>query len=107
MPGGPEFQCPAREEGSTSRITARNTHSEPFGEPGEINRARPKTVRPSNSSRIQAQEHKSESRTLVGGPGFEPGASRSRTVSVACPRVSRRLRKGPADLKCPVLADLA
>ncbi len=31
---------------------------------------------------------------LVGGPGYEPGASRSRTVLVACPRVSCRLRKG-------------
>ena len=28
---------------------------------------------------------------LVGGPGFEPGASRSRTVSVPCPPVSDRL----------------
>jgi hypothetical protein len=28
---------------------------------------------------------------LVGGPGFEPGASRSRTVSVPCPPVSGRL----------------
>ena len=27
--------------------------------------------------------------TVVGGPGFDPGASRSRTVSPACPRLSR------------------
>src|SRR5260370_25347021 len=31
---------------------------------------------------------------LVGGPGFEPGASRSRTVSAPCPRVSWRLLLG-------------
>src|SRR5450759_1816466 len=40
---------------------------------------------------------------LVGGPGFEPGASRSRTVSSACPRVSRRRRRCPAELKLPHL----
>jgi hypothetical protein len=37
---------------------------------------------------------------------FEPGASRSRTVSSACPRLSRQLRQGPIELKCrslPVL----
>jgi hypothetical protein len=28
---------------------------------------------------------------LVGGPGFEPGTSRSRTDVVPCPRVSRRV----------------
>jgi hypothetical protein len=38
---------------------------------------------------------------LVGGPGFEPGASRSRTVSVACPGVSWRLPLGPPELKWP------
>src|SRR5438094_4737008 len=32
---------------------------------------------------------------LVGGPGFEPGASRSRTLRRSCPPVSRRL------LLCP------
>ena len=36
---------------------------------------------------------------LVGGPGFEPGASRSRTVLMACPRVSCQLRDGPPELK--------
>jgi hypothetical protein len=56
-------------------------HTEPFGERGEINRARLKPVRAPNSRRIQAQEHQSEFRTLVGGPGFEPGASRSRNLS--------------------------
>src|SRR6202022_2444302 len=39
--------------------------------------------------------------SLVGGPGFDPGASRSRTVLVACPRVSRRLRRCPSELKLP------
>src|SRR5438093_9420503 len=29
---------------------------------------------------------------LVGGPGFEPGASRSRTVSLACPPVTLSYR---------------
>jgi hypothetical protein len=32
---------------------------------------------------------------MVGGPGFEPGASRSRTVLVVCPRVSSGVRDGP------------
>src|SRR5712691_7129442 len=32
---------------------------------------------------------------LVGGPGFEPGASRSRTLRTSCPPVSRRF------LQCP------
>jgi len=40
---------------------------------------------------------------LVGGPGFEPGASRSRTVLVACPRVSRRLRRCLLELNLPLL----
>ena len=44
---------------------------------------------------------------LVGGPGFEPGASRSRTVLVACPGVSRRLPKGPPDLNCRLVVVLA
>ncbi len=35
---------------------------------------------------------------LVGGPGFEPGASRSRTVLVACPPVSRRLPRCPPEV---------
>ena len=39
---------------------------------------------------------------LVGGPGFEPGASRSRTVSIACPQGSRRLRRCPPGLKLPL-----
>ncbi len=78
-------------------------HTEPVGESGEIKRARLKTVRPPNSGRVQAQEHKSEFRTLVGGPGFEPGASRSRTVLVACPPVSRRLPRCPPELKLQLL----
>jgi len=40
---------------------------------------------------------------MVGGPGFEPGASRSRTVLVACPPVSRRLPRCPPELKLPLL----
>ena len=40
---------------------------------------------------------------MVGGPGFEPGASRSRTVSVLCPPVSRRLPRCPPELKLPLL----
>ncbi len=40
---------------------------------------------------------------LVGGPGFEPGASRSRTVSIACPLVSRRLPRCPPELELPLL----
>jgi hypothetical protein len=40
---------------------------------------------------------------LVGGPGFEPGASRSRTVVVACPLLSRRLPRCPPELKLPHL----
>jgi hypothetical protein len=37
---------------------------------------------------------------LVGGPGFEPGALRSRTAAAACPRVSGWLREGPTELGC-------
>src|SRR5437773_812262 len=40
---------------------------------------------------------------MVGGPGFEPGASCSRTVLVECPRVSRWLRRGPPELRLPLL----
>ena len=32
---------------------------------------------------------------LVGGPGFEPGASRSRTGRMSCPLVSPRFLQGP------------
>ena len=40
---------------------------------------------------------------MVGGPGFEPGASRSGTVSAPCPRVSWRLLWGPPEFwpSCP------
>src|SRR5207302_6985849 len=38
-------------------------------------------------------------RNLVGGPGFEPGASRSRTLRMSCPPVSRRF------LQCPPALD--
>ena len=37
---------------------------------------------------------------LVGGPGFEPGASRSRTAVVSCPSVSRRLLPCPPVSSC-------
>jgi hypothetical protein len=40
---------------------------------------------------------------MVGGEGFEPSSSRSRTVSSACPRVSQRLRRCPPELKLPHL----
>ncbi len=48
---------------------------------------------------------------VVGGPGFEPGASRSRTVLVVCPRVSSGVRDGLPELnfrrlcvlKCPAM----
>ncbi len=33
---------------------------------------------------------------MVGGPGFEPGASRSRTLRMSCPPVSRRFLQCPA-----------
>ena len=46
----------------------------------EINRARRKTVRPSSSSQNSVPGDQFEFSQLVGGPGFEPGASRSRTV---------------------------
>src|SRR3989442_1480728 len=41
----------------------------PFGESGEINRARLKTVRPSSSSRVQVREREFEFTGLVGGTG--------------------------------------
>jgi hypothetical protein len=34
---------------------------------------------------------------MVGGPGFEPGASRSRTVAGTCPQVSDRLPCRPRE----------
>src|SRR2546423_4653189 len=40
---------------------------------------------------------------MVGGPGFEPGASRSRTVVMSCPPVSSRLLKCPLVLDCCLL----
>ena len=40
---------------------------------------------------------------MVGGEGFEPSSSRSRTVLIACPLVSHRLHKGPPELKLPLL----
>ena len=36
---------------------------------------------------------------VVGGPGLEPGASRSRTVLAACPRASSGVRDRPPELK--------
>jgi hypothetical protein len=55
-------------------------HRPPFAGAVEFNRARLETVRPPSSSRVQVREREFEFRSLVGGPGFEPGASRSRTV---------------------------
>ena len=42
-------------------------------------------------------------RNLVGGPRFDPGASRSRTVVMSCPPVSPRLLKCPLVLDCCLL----
>jgi hypothetical protein len=42
---------------------------------------------------------KAKERCLVGGPGFEPGASRSRTVWAACPTRSSRTRPTPPEYK--------
>ncbi len=36
---------------------------------------------------------------MVGGPGFEPGASRSRTVTISCPPVSAGVLEVPPDLE--------
>src|SRR5439155_4437311 len=44
---------------------------------------------------------------LVGGPGFEPGASRSRTGLMSCPSVSQRLLPCPAVLDWRLGRDLA
>jgi len=44
--------------------------------------------------------------TLVGGPGFEPGASRSRTVSAACPPVSDRPPRCPREYEIDQLGVL-
>ena len=46
---------------------------------------------------------------LVGGPGFERGASRSRTGRMSCPFVSRRFLSCPPVLKltrplCPLVS---
>src|SRR5439155_18785331 len=49
------------------------------------------------------RDHRIRVRQLVGGPGFEPGASCSRTVLVECPRVFRWLPRGPPELKLPLL----
>src|SRR6266511_2577496 len=48
--------------------------------------------------RSKALTDVSEFRTWSGGPGFEPGASRSRTVVMACPPVSRGLLQYPPDV---------
>jgi hypothetical protein len=37
---------------------------------------------------------------LVGGPGLEPGASRSRNMLEPCPRVTWRLPQCPPELDC-------
>src|SRR5205085_10358459 len=47
-------------------------------------------------------------RVLVGGPGFEPGASRSRTVSLACPPVSEQTPESSSRIRnrpgwCPLV----
>jgi hypothetical protein len=40
---------------------------------------------------------------MVGGPGFEPGASRSRTGVMPCPLVSCGIRKVPPVLELDLL----
>ena len=57
-----------------------------------------------------SQEPGLELKKLVGGPGFEPGASRSRTGRMSCPLMSRGILQGPAEfnrrsrrlLSCPL-----
>ena len=53
-------------------------------------------ARKSNQDRWMSSEVSTE---LVGGPGFEPGASPSRTLRTSCPPVSRRF------LPCPPVRD--
>ena len=72
----------------------------PLGDSGETNRARLKTVRPSKFGPSSPQYAEFEFSGMVGGRGFEPGASRSRTGSMSCPLVSRRF------LWCPPVLNL-
>src|SRR5215510_2204994 len=46
-----------------------------------------------------AKNADSEMRKLVGGPGFEPGASRSRALVTACPPASYRVLRCPPELR--------
>jgi hypothetical protein len=50
-------------------------------------------------SRKQRLRTRVRIQNLVGGPGFEPGASRSRTVLAVCRRVSLWLLQVPPELK--------
>ena len=60
---------------------------------------------------MQAQEHKIRTQKLVGGPGFEPGASRSRTVRaaklrqppIACDSIGALIATPTADERGPVV----
>ena len=70
-------------------------HTEPFGESGEINRALLKTVRPSNWSRIQARELKSEYRHWSGARDLNPrphGPEPCRLHILECPDSSAGTR---------------
>src|SRR6266545_3808964 len=62
-----------RELRPRARILHELLHQAPFAGAIEINRARLKTVRPSNSSRIQAQDRQSNSRTWSGARDLNPG----------------------------------
>src|SRR5438034_9541657 len=70
----------------------------------------PKHYSPSQTRRPRLpRQLDSPTQNWSGGPGFEPGASRSRTGAVACPSVSRRVlrcppvlnRQTPRVLSCP------
>src|SRR6202521_333738 len=85
-PIGTSVNGPVRSRSGIDRFTFRAPslrgllhevlHAEPFGESGEISRARLKTVRPSNSSRIPAHAHKPEFRNWSGARDLNPGPPR-------------------------------
>src|SRR5437762_1851399 len=60
-----------------------------------------RAIRIYGHSRVDQSRHRTTSEIagsnakMVGGPGFEPGASRSRTLRISCPPVSRRFRQCP------------
>jgi hypothetical protein len=56
-------------EAGWARITTRSTHTEPFGDRGEINRARLKTVRPAELAPNSGTSAPIRIQILVGGAG--------------------------------------